>query len=406
MKKLLLIPLISCIVLLSGCVESKDLSERTIVQAIAIDYDANTKDFKVIMQFFNQSSEGGQNQIDKTQENVMKSIGTGKSIYEAVSVASRNEGKEMLYSENQLIVLGKNTCQLDLGQTLNFFTTNYQSHPKVIVAAAEDKAEDIMNIKFKEGVVSTQKLTDILKNAEENGYMVNNHVYEIMTDLCSSSRSVFLPMLKVYESETDVTVKPDSSGAKKSGGAESKSEGSGSDEKQIEKTIKVSGGVIFTDGKLVGNVNEDECSGIQFLANKVGKAGVSVDYEENRISLQMFNTQTSIKPEMSEGKLVFKVSCDTNATFTENFAIREGDTKSIQAVTKLAEEKIIEKMKMALQSTLYASGADVFNLESALRHHNYDVWKANKNNMREFLSNAEFVFDVNCNAYSMGLQNC
>ncbi len=45
------------------------------------------------MQYFNQSSEGGQNQIDKTQDNVLKSVGEGESIFAAAKNASMLTGK-------------------------------------------------------------------------------------------------------------------------------------------------------------------------------------------------------------------------------------------------------------------------------------------------------------------------
>ena len=65
---------------LVGCVSYVDLSDRAIVQAIGIDYLPDKKVYRISMQYFNQSSEGGQNQIDKTQDNVLKSVGEGESV--------------------------------------------------------------------------------------------------------------------------------------------------------------------------------------------------------------------------------------------------------------------------------------------------------------------------------------
>lgn len=64
---------------LVGCVSYVDLSDRAIVQAIGIDYIPDKKVYRISMQYFNQSSEGGQNQIDKTQDNVLKSVGRAKA---------------------------------------------------------------------------------------------------------------------------------------------------------------------------------------------------------------------------------------------------------------------------------------------------------------------------------------
>ena len=73
---------------LAGCVSYVDLSDRAIVQAIGIDYLPDKKVYRISMQYFNQSSEGGQNQIDKTQDNVLNSVGEGESIFAAAKNAS------------------------------------------------------------------------------------------------------------------------------------------------------------------------------------------------------------------------------------------------------------------------------------------------------------------------------
>ena len=113
---------------LVGCVSYVDLSDRAIVQAIGIDYLPDKKVYRISMQYFNQSSEGGQNQIDKTQDNVLKSVGEGESIFAAAKNASMLTGKDLLLSENRLIIIGKELRKYKLCDTLEFFVGNYHSH--------------------------------------------------------------------------------------------------------------------------------------------------------------------------------------------------------------------------------------------------------------------------------------
>ena len=108
---------------LVGCVSYVDLSDRAIVQGI--DYLPDKKVYRISMQYFNQSSEGGQNQIDKTQDNVLKSVGEGESIFEAAKNASMLTGKDLLLSENRLIIIGKELRKYKLCDTLEFFVGNY-----------------------------------------------------------------------------------------------------------------------------------------------------------------------------------------------------------------------------------------------------------------------------------------
>ena len=147
---------------LVGCVSYVDLSDRAIVQAIGIDYLPDKKVYRISVQYFNQSSEGGQNQIDKTQDNVLKSVGEGESIFAAAKNASMLTGKDLLLSENRLIIIGKELRKYKLGDTLEFFVGNYHSHPQAYVAAAEDTAEELLDIRFKEGSTSSQRLANLI----------------------------------------------------------------------------------------------------------------------------------------------------------------------------------------------------------------------------------------------------
>ena len=127
---------------LVGCVSYVDLSDRAIVQAIGIDYLPDKKVYRISVQYFNQSSEGGQNQIDKTQDNVLKSVGEGESNICGGEKRFDADGKGSSAERKQLIIIGKELRKYKLGDTLEFFVGNYHSHPQAYVAAAEDTAEE------------------------------------------------------------------------------------------------------------------------------------------------------------------------------------------------------------------------------------------------------------------------
>ena len=97
---------VALVLTLSGCVRYVELSDRAIVQALGIDYLPEKNIYRISMQYFSQTSEGGQNQIDKTQPNVLKSVGEGDSILTAAKNASILSGKDLLLSENRLIIIG------------------------------------------------------------------------------------------------------------------------------------------------------------------------------------------------------------------------------------------------------------------------------------------------------------
>ena len=83
----------------------------------------------------------------------------------------------------------------DIKPLLSFATSNYQSNPKMYVTVAEDKAEEVINVKFKEGSASVEKLENILKNADKLGLCKPLMLFEVMKKLSQPTKSAVLPQM-------------------------------------------------------------------------------------------------------------------------------------------------------------------------------------------------------------------
>lgn len=380
---------------LCGCVSYIDLSDRAIVQAIGIDYLPEKKAYRISMQYFNQSSEGGQNQIDKTQDNVLKSVGEGDSVFAAAKNASILTGKDLLLSENRLIIIGKELRKYDLAGTMEFFVGNFHSHPQAYVAAAEDTAEELLDIRFKEGSTSSQRLSDLIRNAESEGRCEGVYPYQVMTMLCTSTRSAFLPLLKTATLKTDVTISGESGEGGKGGGEEQSEDG--------ETTIILDGGVVFKDGKELDTVDGDTATAVCFMSGRPTEYSFTVPlerYAKPSVTLEMITK--SITATEYNGKVKFDINFSSSGKAGSRGNISAGDEKAAEEFTKGAENELKRIMESSVVP-LAKQGCDVFGLEKTLRRCCNRFYNENKSAIGEIIADSEINFNVSIDIFSMGL---
>ncbi len=380
---------------LCGCVDYVDLADRAIVQAIGIDYLPDKKVYRISMQYFNQSSEGGQNQIDKTQDNVLKSVGEGDNVFSAAKNASLLTGKDLLLSENRLIIIGKELRKYDLEQTMEFFIGNFHSHPQAYVAAAEETAEELLDIRFKEGSTSSQRLSDLIRNAASEGRCVYSYPYRVMTMLCTGTRSAFLPLLKTAELKTDVTIPKEGGDSGKGGGEEQSEDG--------ETTIILDGGVVFKDGVELAQVNADTSTAIFFLTGRVSEYSFTVPLEKYaKPSITLDDIMRSVTASESDGKVTFDISLKVSGKIGSRGSIKEGDSDAVNVVTKAAENELRRIIKKSVISVA-GKGCDVFGLENALRRCCNQFYNENKDRIGEIITDSEYNVSVDIDIFSLGL---
>lgn len=408
-KKISLLTILFMVIMLclSGCVNYIELSDRAIVQALGVDYLPDKKTYRISLQYFSQTSEGGQNQIDKTQANVLKSVGEGDSILLAAKNASIMTGKDLLLSENRIVIIGNELCKYDLKSTLEFFVANYHSHPMVRVVAAENTAEEIIDVKFKEGYVSSQHLVNLLNNAHQETKTLDSLVFRIMTDMCSSTGSAYIPLMKISEQKTDGTIPPEGGSGSESGGSEKGGEGGGANgNEQSEKTVILDGGIIFADYKAVGKADANAATGLQLLSSRAVEYSVNAEDESNqKYTVTMFNINTKLNPVITDGELSYDIVISSTGRLDERGSVSETDTDAILSIEKAAENKIETMLYDTIQLVKDEYGADIVGFENALRHSYPNFLRENSDKIPELIQGAECRVKVSIDLFSLGLQS-
>lgn len=360
-----LIAVILAAAILGGCIPHTELDERAIVLAIGIDYEE--EEYSVTFQYYNPTGLGGPAPVDNSQPNVLTSSGKGLGVFEALEDASFKCGRELLLGVAQLILIGEEAAKHSVKEVMDFSKTCFQSHPYMLVAVAEGKAEDYMQVKFSEGIASINKLKFLLQNAERYGMAALPSALDLFISMETEQKSACLPRLKLNEDGK-------------------------SDTSEDGKSVEISGGVLIKDGKAQDNEDLETMKGLQLLSGKANETTVTYEQEGEAVTVSLMEIKCSLTPVFEDGKLTVQVKlrCGGKYHTTPKSIEADADRQTQQQCAAQLEKT----MQTAAENTVLKYGADPINLERKVRHSDYKLWLQAKDSWEELLKECEFVFDI------------
>ncbi|MBQ7835465.1 MAG: Ger(x)C family spore germination protein [Ruminiclostridium sp.] len=350
---------------LCGCMHHTELDEQAIVEAVGIDYSEG--EYEVTVQYFNIEGTGGSSPIDQSKKNVINVSGKGADVSTALESASVRCGRSFMYGITTLIVLGRDVLTEDISRTLSFTESYYQSNPSVLVAASDGKAKDILSVKFKEGIVSIEKLEMLLENSEYHGMGEYVKILQLLSEQRRRDAGTALPLLKAVETETDAT--------------------------DDGKTVEISGGILLVNRNYVSDLTLNQMSGLQLLSEHPKNALVSADMNGEKVGVTVYNMRCDIEHEFENGKLKFNIDFHADGKYTDS-QLENKNASFSGEVEKVCSIILEKRIFDALGETVIARGCDPCGLKYVISSEDYGEWLGIEDNFSELLQNA--VFEIEC----------
>lgn len=358
---------------LSGCLPHTELDEQAIVEAVGIDYADG--EYEVTVQYFNMEGTGGSSPIDSTKANVVNISGKGESVSTALNSASVKCGKSFMYGITSVIVMGREALKQDILKTLSFAESYYQSNTSVLVAAADGKASDILAVKFKDGIISIEHLKMLLNNSQSYGLIGNVTVIELLREQRRSYAGTILPVLSVSD------------------GGETTDDG---------KNVLLTGGMLLSGKRYISDISLSDMSGIQLLRKNPQNTLVSVDSDNEKVSVTIYNIKAEIKHSFSEGKLRFEIDMRADGKYTDSQLVDKDLTFSSK-IEAMCAEALNNRIQKALSTTVTASGCDSCGLKYRISSSDYRLWRSISENFGDFLKEAEFSISTDIDIDRFGI---
>lgn len=357
--KILIICLIS-VCILSGCLPHSELDEQAIVEAIGIDYSDGK--YQVTVQYFNMEGTGGNAPIDSTKANVVNVSGKGKTISAALESASLKCGKSFMYGITGIIVLGRDALERDILKTLSFAESYYQNNCSVLIAAADKKASDILEVKFKDGIISVEHLKMLLENSQYYGMGENIKITKLLSEQRSDFSGTALPVLSASE------------------GGETTDDG---------KNVAITGGMLISGRNFTSDLSLEEMSGLQLIGENPENTLVTVSADNEKVNVTIYDIDAEIKHSFPDGKLRFDIDVHANGKYTDS-QLKDKELAFSGEIEKICAEILTERIRNALSSTVNRYGCDPVGLKYTISSSDYKNWLVISDNFGEMLKEAQF----------------
>lgn len=175
----------------------------------------------------------------------------------------------------------------------------------------------------------------------------------------------------------------------------------------LEEEIKISGGAVFKDYKLVGYINGKENKNIALLNGNVKESELNVDYEGVNLSVLIMNSSSKKKQLIDDGDEL-KILCSVKIEGQINgYILNEQQfnysDENIKDMERQMEEKIEKELKATVRRLQEELNADVIGVSEYLYKFHPKVWNKVMDNWDEIFPDIDIDVDVEMKIRRRGL---
>ncbi|MFJ8244409.1 Ger(x)C family spore germination protein [Peribacillus asahii] len=346
-KKILLL-LIACSLLLSGCWDESEPERLVYANGLGVDY----KDGKIILylQIINlnglaQTEGGGGGSTSKADVGRAE----GKTMEEATFNLYHTLDRRLYWGHLSFVVLSEEAIKAGILQQAADFIDRYrETRYRMYFFATQDSLKEIMLINPIESIsLAFSKFSDPDANYRQSSFIQAINLRELIIDLDEPAHQAKLPIIKLTNQWST------QDGPKK--------------EPLIESIAVVS------DHELIGILPKHIMNGARLVNKSFARDSVSLSMSSNKnttTSVLVYDKKVKIKPVVEkDGKVRFHIKIKLNA--------------NAQTMTEKKKRKELEnKLKQAIHNNIYETyhftrkkGIDIFKLSQVLYRDNNKAWK-------------------------------
>lgn len=377
MKKMRILLLTICMmVFFTGCLQADELKDRAIIQAVGVDYEDGI--YTVTIQKFSPDPGGGQTVYDAASQNNKVIQTQGVTITDALNEVSLQQGKDVFYGNNTLLIIGRKTCENGIGSAINFFNSDNEARPTIHVAMSDTDAADIITTQLDQGITPALALDMMIDSSKANGIVSEVTLMEVIQAINSEGNNPYMPII--------------ASGKDFNG----------------EPSLTLIGTAFFKGDQYVGEFEGNQTRGLLWLVGKVNRTTINIDSEKiGRCSLYADRTKTKIKTTIEQGVPHFYVEIKARGTIREISRVDGGgiETKDVDLLEDRVEETITHEITLALNKAIGENQTDIFRFCDHVKQVKLRYWKEIHDQWNEILPKSTIDVQVKFNIDRIGLES-
>lgn len=350
-KKVALVAMLLCLVLLCGCSDQVVMSDRLLIRGIGID-SLGEKKYLASVHVMKTTAEEDTAELLQAE---------GESVLDALNNLTLQIGKTPLYSHNLIVIFGRDCAEQGLDFVLDFFQRQRETRPNVDVFLADTTAAEIMETKQGDQYILSQDIDDLAASVDLNGKVASIQIYQLI-NMIYREGSPYMPVLK-----TD------------------------------GEKIRIEGTAMFEGWKLKDFLSVDETRGFLFLSGKLAGGDMVADVEDLRLTVSLAKSKSSVEVEIVNDLPVFdiSVSCEAHINSIDHAVIRNLGMEYYEKFETQLKKQIEDQISQALQKAVVENGCDIFSFGRKLYQNETQWWKTHLENWDILMKKASYKVNVN-----------
>lgn len=325
--------LILGLILLSGCWDRNEPEDLAVVIGGGIDYNPETKMYKIIFQIVSPLTM--QNNYGSDKPNFWTVSAWGHTLYDAISNLDKKISRKITFSHAHIYVISARMAKTaGIIPIINAISRSRESRLLLIPIICENDPHKI--------------LTTNMPLESSNALGLENQIHLTNQEIATSTElnaRVFINLLARQGQEAYAV------GIKYIGDDSNQESESGPD---IKPPIKITGIYAFRRDKLAGFLNDRETRGCNWIQGKVNEATLLLKYpDKNEVLVNIITNQEKAKiiPLIKNGKPAIKIKVKASGriiNITGENSIKES-SKITSSLKKRMAEIIRNDIKLAIQ---------------------------------------------------------
>lgn len=386
-KFFIIINSILCMIILSGCWDTRELNTIGVVYAVGIEKDEITKEIICDVQVAIPASV--KKDAPRNQSSVAIIEVRGDTVSNAINNITEKIDRFPDFSQNKIIIIDENAAQDGLFPILDFFKRSYQVRNVQWIAIAKPKmVKEIMGNQHGIGNIQGSYLNDIMTLSKFNSKIANINLMNFYKKALKPGTNPIAGAVQNME-EPNLPIERKSSNT-----------GMG---------IKFSGASVFKGDKFIGYLNPEETTGYNLIVanNKDPNISIASTLNPNNIiNIRIQKTKAQIKPEIIDNKIIFHINIKGEGNISELADVTNyNDTKIINQLENQQNIVLKNEIHMLMNKLQNSLHSDILGFGEALSIKYPKVWKEKKDNWDDVFSKAEYTVNTNVQIKRSGLMD-
>ncbi|WP_249901992.1 Ger(x)C family spore germination protein [Paenibacillus sp. PK3_47] len=344
---------------LTGCWNSKELNEMSVVMAIGID---RVKDqYEVSVQVVDPSQMSRNRPMDRSPT-IVFSI-RASTIFEAIRKFTTESSRKMYLSHLKIVIFDEETAKKGIKEPLDFLFRDPEVRPDFYLAVVRDhSAKDAVTFVGPTEVLPAMDMYKALRVSEKAWAPTSAiNVKDLLQYFTKDGIEPVLTGIRLRNLEKGLTVE----NVKKS---------------PQHVNYFFTGIGVFKEDRLVGWMNESESKAYTYITNRVSSTVAAIDCPDSneKFVIEVIRSKVKIHPEIVDHEPHISLVVDTEANIGESACNTDLKDERVFKDLKDAAREYQEQILLDGVRSAQKLGSDIFGFGEAFHRkypHQWNMWK-------------------------------